>query len=148
VSQTLNPKTNVWNKTKKSTYADIGVLIKEKATGYTSWSNWSIAYENSLNLNLFLSFVGKFPLNENQKNKIIEGRAVYKTREHFTVEIVKKKFRDVRTGEIVTSFSVFDCKYMEEIGKEENEKEQAEVKKEINRTYQHYLYAETQGRTD
>jgi len=32
--------------------------------------------------------------------------------------IKNKKFRDTRTGEIVTQFNIFDIKYMEEIKEE------------------------------
>lgn len=38
VSQTLNPKTGRWNKPKKSTYCEVGVIFIEPDTGYVRWT--------------------------------------------------------------------------------------------------------------
>lgn len=38
VSQTVNPKTGRWNKPKKSTYAPVGVMFAEPATGHIKWA--------------------------------------------------------------------------------------------------------------
>ena len=41
VSQTLNPKTGAWNKPKASTYAQLGVMIKDESNGHISWTGWT-----------------------------------------------------------------------------------------------------------
>lgn len=42
VSQTLNPKTGVWNKPKGSTYVQLGVMVRDEGSGHISWRGWSL----------------------------------------------------------------------------------------------------------
>lgn len=41
VSQTLNPKTGAWNKPKASTYAQLGVMVRDEDNGHISWTGWT-----------------------------------------------------------------------------------------------------------
>ena len=40
-SQTLNPKTGVWNKPKYSTYSPLAVLVRDDESGHISWLGWN-----------------------------------------------------------------------------------------------------------
>ena len=124
VAQTLNPKTNLWNKEKKTTYSDVMVLIKEKQTSYISYKSWSVDYTYVDSLNRFLEFIGELPLNDNQKEKIRIGRAIYKTREHITFSI---KPRDNNRDELRDLIE---------------EKKEQEDKKAINNIFSHYYKQE------
>jgi len=45
ISQTLNPKTNEWNKPKASNYDEVSIIVKEKETGHISHLGLSF-YDN------------------------------------------------------------------------------------------------------
>lgn len=94
VSQTLNPKTLKWNKPKKTTYSDVMVLVKEKKTGYTRYRSWGVAYTSYGDLKRFLDFCENYEFNDLQKEQIKRGKAIYKTREHISFEIVEHKEED------------------------------------------------------
>lgn len=142
ISQTLNPKTNVWNKPKKSTYSDVMVLTTEKKTGYTKYRSWSVSYTDERDLKRFLSFIKEYSLNEGQKEKIKQGIAIYKVREGITFEVRAKKFKNLETGEISEQVSMFDLnKVVEvddegnEINKEEEKRKEQEQRNNINKAY-------------
>jgi hypothetical protein len=88
VSQTLNPKTGKWNAPKKSTYSDVIVMVRDESNGHIGYISWSPDYTEQKDLDSFLQRVGDYAFSDAQKERIKYGRAIYKTREHITVEIV------------------------------------------------------------
>jgi hypothetical protein len=89
-SQTLNPKNNIWNKPKKSTYSEIGIMT-EGENGYISWesvSNFDIGEKT-------LAFVNKIggieKLNPHQFTmyKQLTGGTIESNDKPFTVKWVK-----------------------------------------------------------
>lgn len=124
VSQTLNPKTDEWNKEKKSTYSDVMVLIKEKGTGYISYKSWGADYTNINILNRFLEFIGAYSLSELQQEKIRIGRAIYKTREHIRFDIKEVSPEKDELRDLI------------------EEKKEQENKKTINQIFSHYYRQE------
>ncbi len=118
VSQTLNPKTLLWNKPKKSIYSDVVVLIK-KDNGHIAYLNWNVQYSEVRELEDFLEKIGDFLLNDLQKDKIKIGRAVYKTRQHISYSAIET------------------TKETEEETKKREEK-QKQVNQEINKIFSYY----------
>lgn len=111
---TLNPKTNKWNKPKKTTYCDVMVLVKMD-NGHIKTSSWGIAYTSLEDLDKFLSFIGDYPLNDFQKNKIEMGKKVYKIREGITYEIKARRFKHIVNGEITESVPIMEMKNYKEV---------------------------------
>ena len=74
VSQTLNPKTDRWNKPKKSTYAEVGVIYIEDGTGYVRWAGLH-HYASPEAVEHFVS-VCEQNLSDAQKAKVAEIIAV------------------------------------------------------------------------
>ena len=85
-SQTVNPKTGRWNKPKKSTYSQIGIMT-ELDNGHISWDGFGAAYTAPPDLGKFLAEVGEENLTEYQTNEVRRCRAVYETRKHITVTV-------------------------------------------------------------
>ena len=56
---TLNPKTEEWNKPKKSTYSDVMVLYKNEI-GHIKVYSCGVAYTELENLHKFLVFIGDY----------------------------------------------------------------------------------------
>jgi len=123
VSQTLNPKTQKWNKPKKSTYSNVMVLTIENETGYIKTYSWLVDYTEEKDLIKFLNFCGDFEFNQLQKDKIKFGRAIYKTREHISVKVVETTNED-------------------DLQKLLREKEQKKVSEDINKIFNHYIKQE------
>ncbi len=84
-SQTVNPKTNRWNKPKKSTYSDIRIITQNDSDGHIHAAGFGAAYSNEEELNKFLGEVGEEDLTPYQANQVKKFRAVYDSRKHFTV---------------------------------------------------------------
>lgn len=85
-SQTLNPKTNKWNAPKCSTYSEI-MIMKEEDNGYiryTSFSHW----EDEEKLTKWLENKDQSQFNQDQKDQLIKLKAIFRTRENLTYEIV------------------------------------------------------------
>lgn len=119
ISQTLNPKTNLWNKPKASTYSNIVVLCLDEK-GYTTCRGLSY-YSKPEDLEAFLVLVGQdFPFNEFQQKAIKELRAIYETRKYI-------KFECINT----TNWTAEQ--------KEAHEAKQKEIKAKIGAIYQHEL---------
>tara|TARA_R100001530_G_scaffold33118_1_gene26043 strand:+ start:1593 stop:2312 length:720 start_codon:yes stop_codon:yes gene_type:complete len=114
VSQTLNPKTQLWNKPKKSTYKGVEVLIKQKSNGYIKIRAWS--YNDGIEKqNKFKEFIGDFPLNELQIDLLKKGLAYEKVMKNVSFEIKARKFKNLETGEISESVDIFDLKNVVEV---------------------------------
>lgn len=111
VSQTLNPKTNLWNKPKCSIYNAMMVLIKDDR-GYISYKGLypTTSKEEILN---FLGFIKDYDLNDFQKEAIRILKAYSKVYEN-------------------VSFSIREDNLSEEERAEEDKK-QVEIQKEINK---------------
>lgn len=77
VSQTLNPKTGRWNKPKKSTYSEIGVIYIEEETGHVKWAALS-THSTEEAEEAFLAAVGEDNLSELQKKQLASIRALRK----------------------------------------------------------------------
>lgn len=125
ISQTLNPKTNLWNKPKKSVYSDMIVLIR-KDNGHIAYLNWSVQYSEIEELERFLEKIGDFPLNDLQKDKIKIGRAVYKTRQHI-------------------SYSAIETTNETEEETKEREEKQNQVNQELNKIFSYYRREQEKG---
>jgi len=139
--QTLNPKTQQWNKPKKSTYSDVMVLVKNEI-GHIKTYSWSVAYSNPKELTLFLKNIGEYPLNDLQKEKIKVGRAIYKVRENITYTIKARRFKHIITNEITESVNIFEMNNYKEIDEnnnfinEEEEKEKEKVTQDnLNKSF-------------
>lgn len=90
VSQTLNPKTDKWNKPKRSTYCEIGCMFVENepgdAFGHVKWAGMTY-YSDATDLAAFLAAFGEEHLNADQRSRVAMLRAAYTVREHITVTI-------------------------------------------------------------
>ena len=118
VSQTLNPKTQEWNNPKKSVYNAVKVMVKEKKTGYIQNIGLYFSTDREEILN-FISFIGDYPLSEQQGEQLKVLKALSKAYENITWEIKPKTHKD-------------------EVAEMLEEKQQQEVKKDINKMVNHY----------
>ena len=84
VSQTLNPKTGLWNKPKKSTYTDIRVLVLAE-NGHVENSGFSITYSDEKEMNEFFKKLGE--LTDYESNQLKRFRAIHETRKHIKITI-------------------------------------------------------------
>lgn len=106
VSQTLNPKTNIWNKPKYSIYYAVIVLIKDEK-GYISYKGLYPTTNKTEIIN-FLEYIKNYDLNDFQKEQIRILKAYSKVYEN-------------------VEFSIHEGEYTEE-----EKKEQEEIKQQIN----------------
>lgn len=152
VSQTLNPKTNLWNKPKKSTYSQI-ILIglnEQKHITYTNLSLYSLseALEFKQKYESFLSDYQKTEL-----TNIIKMSEVYDKVEY---TFKAQKFRNILTGEITECVPLFDLNNYEQVNDDgdvitpedpdKKERERNEINRQINKTA--ILNASTQTNID
>lgn len=86
VFQTLNPKTNLWNKEKKSTYSDIRILYKNLENNHIENAGLSFTYDGKEELDLFLKDFESW-LSDYQKEKIKVFRAIIETRKYIKVTV-------------------------------------------------------------
>lgn len=149
VSQTLNPKTNLWNTPKKSTYCELGFMVYEKTTHYVSWIGFGIMYSDEEEFNDFMEFIKDVELSDYEKNKIKEFKAVIETRKFIKVSVRTRKHKNRITGEIKTSLGVFELSDYDEvddngnlINEDEEKKEQEKVKRKIGIIYKYNLKKE------
>jgi len=64
--------------------------------------------------------------------------AINKTRRHVNITVRETEFRHKVTGEIKTTLDVFELNDYEEVGKEERDKEQDKIKKDLRKVYAGY----------
>jgi hypothetical protein len=133
-SKTLNPKTNLWNKPKYSTYTDIIILGRNKENNHISNMDFNIAYSDKEEYESFLNFLGDFKTDYIDKT-LKFANAIYKTREYIKVSCHEVRFKHKVTGEIKTCLSCFELKDYEEITNEEEEKQQEKIKEDINKLF-------------
>jgi len=152
VSQTLNPKTNLWNKPKKSTYSQIilvGLNEQEHIT-YTNLSLYSLseALEFKQKYESFLS-----DYQQTELTNIIKMSEIYDKVEY---TFKAQKFRHILTGEITECVPLFDLNNYEEVNDngdvitpedpDKKERERNEINRQINKTA--ILNASTQTNID
>lgn len=121
-SQTLNPKTDQWNKPKKSTYSDVMVMTVD-FRGYIAYVCYSVAYTDEKDLLKFMEKIKGIELNKYQLEKLRIARAVLKTREHINISIVNT------TDET-------------EQEKQEREQEEKETQDRLRNVFAHYYIKE------
>jgi hypothetical protein len=97
-SQTLNPKTNQWNKPKKSTYSALIVLVKS-SNGHIKTRSLS-GYSSDENLKQVEEFLKDYELNEIQKREINIIKAYRKAHEGVTYTCKPVKYINKYTGGI------------------------------------------------
>jgi hypothetical protein len=138
-SQTLNPKTGAWNKPKKSTYSNI-ILIgtnEQEHITYISLSMYSLKEAQDFKQK-YESF-----FNEYQKKEIINIIKMLEVYEKVEYKVVTRRWRNLKTGDIVEAVPVMELNDYEEV-KEENgiivpvdadkeQKKQNEIKRDINK---------------
>lgn len=88
VFQTLNPKTQQWNRPKVSTYSDIVILYRDTENDHIHAYHFGMEYTGEEDLKKFLDFCPIEKLSQEQQKTVKVIEAVYKTRKHFTYEIV------------------------------------------------------------
>ena len=120
VSQTLNPKTNLWNKPKYSVYNAVMVMFKDLENSHIHYFGlW--ATTDKAEIKTFLNNIKDFELNDLQKEQLRILKAYSKAYENVTFEIkeVTKQTEEERLKE---------------------EEKQKQVKKDINKIANyHYL---------
>ena len=104
VSQTLNPKTNLWNKPKKGTYVTIKFLVLDSTGKVTTLS---------LDMNATVSKIEAFKslehlMNDSQKAKFIEIQAFNKVMANVKVTCQAVHYKNRTTGEVSTSVNMDD----------------------------------------
>jgi len=124
ISQTLNPKTNLWNNPKKSVYNSVMVLNKDTETGYIHYFGLYSTTDKE-RIEQFLKNIDGYELNLEQKEQIKILNAYSKAYENVSFEISPVPYN--RT---------------EEEQKKINE-EQEKVKTNINKMVNYYYKNET-----
>lgn len=131
VSQTLNPKTQEWNKPKKSTYDNI-VLIGLNEKGhiqYTSIGVYSLEETKKFN-EKYSKYFSKY---QTKEMKNIVGIEEVLSKVEYKIKV--RKFKHKTTGKIVEQVPLFQmCEYEEidEEGDTINEEEERRKAKETN----------------
>lgn len=135
-SVTLNPKTNLWNKPKYSTYTDLILMFRQKETEHIKSYHFNLTYSDEEEFNKLLEFLGDY--RNNYINNFLKlCSAVYETRKHIKVSVRARQFKNKVTGEIVESIPIFNLKDYEEVTDREQDERQKEVKKDINNLFVH-----------
>ena len=88
VSQTLNPKTDRWNKPKKSTYSSVIVLFLDDK-GYVQSRGFSKGWADEGEVQRFIDFVGEgYPFSAEQLEQIKLANVINKVNKHVSVKVV------------------------------------------------------------
>lgn len=138
VSQTLNPKTDQWNKPKKSTYSQILLVGLDEKSHVTYTSNSLYSTESSI------KFKEKYEqyFNEYQKHEIKNIISMSKVYDKVEYKITTRKYRHKVTGEITTALPIMQMNDYYEIDEngepvfdcinDEKEEKQKELNRRIN----------------
>jgi len=121
VSQTLNPKTNKWNKPKKSVYSNVIVIVEDER-GHIDYINFNYYFDKE-EFKKFLDKIDINQLNELQQDKIKEFKAILKTREYI-------------------DYKCEDITNLTEEEKLKREEEQNKIKRKLCIIHQHHLKQE------
>ena len=143
--QTLNPKTNLWNKPKKSTYDEVILMGIDLETGYIERVYTLTHWDGEEKYKKKIEFIQekKINLNSLQQIQVKELNVIYKIREHLDFEFKPVQYRHKVTGEITTQIPIMKMSDYEEIGKEE--REEKEKKQNVNLAKLNYLYSKEEG---
>jgi len=135
VSQTLNPKSNLWNNPKKSTYSNIiliGLNEQEHIT-YTSLTMYSLEEANKFKTNY-----DKY-LSDYQRTELINIIKMLEVYDQVEFKIKAQRFRNILTGEITEAIDLMQLDNYEEVDEEgnpidpDNEKQkQKNINRKIN----------------
>jgi len=140
VSQTLNPKTGVWNRPKKSVYSNI-ILVGLNGQGHITHDSLTMYSSKEA-----LSFKEKYEnfLSEYQKNELTNILKMLEVLDKVEYKIVTRKWRNLLTGEIVEAVPLMQLNEYEEVkeqngvlvpvDREKEEEKQKEINRDINRT--------------
>ena len=90
-SQTLNPKTNLWNKPKKATYNAVNIVYKNEKGYITYYALWRST--SAEDYKKFIAFIGDIELNELQKEELKVLRAYIKAYENVSFEVKPQQNR-------------------------------------------------------
>lgn len=131
IRQTQNPKTLVWNNPKKSTYNGVFVLYREENGHIQSLGLYPSTDENEYKE--FMEKVGDYPFNELQEKFLRWLRANIKVYANVTHSIRVKRYRNLKTGEIVEQVPLMSIGDYEEITDEEEDEEQRKTQETINK---------------
>jgi len=137
VSQTLNPKTNIWNNPKKSTYSQI-ILIGLNEQEHITYTNLSLySLKEALEFrDRYLNYLSDYQKTE-LKN-IIKMSEVFDKVEY---KIKARRYRHKITGEITECINLMELNNYEEVDdndqpldREKADQEQKEINRKINQT--------------
>jgi hypothetical protein len=136
VRQTLNPKTNAWNKPKKSTYNQIMLVgLNEDNHIKTTSLNMYCLKESQVYGEKYKAYFNKYQ--QDTFNAIIGLAEVYDKVEY---TFKAKRYKNINTGEISTSINIFEMDQWKEINKnnefidvEEEEEKQRQKRIKLNR---------------
>ena len=88
ISQTLNPKTNLWNKPKTSVYSSIAVMFVDD-NNYLKYQCVNIGWDNEEKFNAFIQEIGGLDkLNDQQKEQRKIALAVSRAQKYVKVNVV------------------------------------------------------------
>lgn len=88
VFQTLNPRTQNWNKPKKSTYSDIVILYRDTTNNHINGYSLHIQYSGQAELDKFLALFDEKTLSEYQQKRLAFFKAIIKARKHVKISMV------------------------------------------------------------
>ena len=132
VSQTLNPKTQLWNKPKKSTYNAVDIVYRNEKGYITYYGLYrSTSKEDHQK---FIDFIGDLEINDLQKEELKILRSYIKTYENVSFECKAVEYRNKETGEIKTQIGLFELNKYEKVENEEKDQEQEEIKLRLKKT--------------
>lgn len=141
VTQTMNPKTNKWNKPKKSTYSPV-IVMHLNDDNHVKYSSLS-TFDGAELLEKKIDNIDLEQLNALQKHQIKWLRAYHKTMENVTFTVEVAKFRHKKTGEVITNVPIFEMSEYEEVNPKDEQKEQATLNS-INRNFAYNLSKESE----
>jgi len=132
-AQTLNPKTQLWNKPKKTTYSAVIVVYEEAETGYTR--HFGLGFSTSAeSYKKFVEMAGNVKFNTIQEEQMKILRSYIKAYEGVTWEIRKEQFRHKETGEIVTEIPLMQLNEYEKVTDEEHDERESKTQDNINKS--------------
>lgn len=132
VSQTLNPKTDRWNKPKKSVYSNI-LLMGLDERNYVDHTGLDM-YSSQEAIDFHLKY-SKY-LSEHQTKEVTNIIKMLQVYDKVKVTVTTQKYKNMRTGEILTSVpwdQISDCVPCNDLGDPIDEKAEENIQNEDNR---------------
>jgi len=141
VKQTLNPKTNRWNKPKKSTYAQIKLAGLNEKNHIT---HISLSMYSSEEAKIFKEKYWEY-LDDHQQKELINIIKMLEVYDKVEWKIEAQKYRDMRTGEITESVNIMEMHHYEQVkvdqdgnvipvDEEKERKKQSDLNRRLNQT--------------